>query len=698
MKKWEISRVREEHADEIVSLSEALGVSSLTGALMYNRGLRTSEAARAFINKETDAFYDPFLMRDMDKAVDAVNKALSERRKIAIYGDYDVDGVTSVSVMYLYLKSLGADVRYYIPSRSSEGYGVNTDAVDSLAQEGVSLIITVDTGITAAQEIEYAKGVGVDFIVTDHHECHAEMPQALATINPHRPDCEYPFKDLAGVGVVFKFVCALEKRRTGCDGAKYLSDMINEYGDLVAIGTVADVMPLCDENRLIVAMGLDKIKHTKRPGLSALIEKSSGAKAPRINSSYIGFSVAPRINAAGRIGNATRAAELFLTEDAFEAERIAEELCDTNDTRRKEENSIAEEAMNMISEESDLENQSVIVLAHDGWHQGVIGIVASRLTEKYSLPSILISFDKDIGKGSGRSIKGVNLVEALGACSDLLIKYGGHELAAGLSVSRENLTEFKKRINEYVKEKLKNRSEETLNIDLPVEAKELTVKNAAEISLLEPFGVGNAEPLLALCGAVIVEAKPISGGKHTKFVFEKDGIRCDGVYFNCNLRATNFYVADTVDVAFTLSVNDYMGMQSAQMIVRDMRLSSDSADFLIKGRKLYSEIKSGRKISESEKIIPSREDFAAVYRYIGAEVRKGGDIIGVKGIIRRLPDMNYVKVRYIVEIFREMNLIGISSYGSEPDIYKFKLNNVTTKINLEKSSIYKKLKTRKEYN
>ena len=698
MKKWEISRVREEHADEIVSLSEALGVSSLTGALMYNRGLRTSEAARAFINKETDAFYDPFLMRDMDKAVDAVNKALSERRKIAIYGDYDVDGVTSVSVMYLYLKSLGADVRYYIPSRSSEGYGVNTDAVDSLAQEGVSLIITVDTGITAAQEIEYAKGVGVDFIVTDHHECHAEMPQALATINPHRPDCEYPFKDLAGVGVVFKFVCALEKRRTGCDGAKYLSDMINEYGDLVAIGTVADVMPLCDENRLIVAMGLDKIKHTKRPGLSALIEKSSGAKAPRINSSYIGFSVAPRINAAGRIGNATRAAELFLTEDIFEAEKIAEELCDTNDTRRKEENSIAEEAMNMISEESDLENQSVIVLAHDGWHQGVIGIVASRLTEKYTLPSILISFDKDIGKGSGRSIKGVNLVEALGACSDLLIKYGGHELAAGLSVSRENLPEFKKRINEYVKEKLKNRSEETLNIDLPVEAKELTVKNAAEISLLEPFGVGNAEPLLALCGAVIVEAKPISGGKHTKFVFEKDGIRCDGVYFNCNLRATNFYVADTVDVAFTLSVNDYMGIQSAQMIVRDMRLSSDSADFLIKGRKLYSEIKSGRKISESEKIIPSREDFAAVYRYIGAEVRKGGDIIGVKGIIRRLPDMNYVKVRYIVEIFREMNLIGISSYGSEPDIYKFKLNNVTTKINLEKSSIYKKLKTRKEYN
>ena len=256
MKKWEISRVREEHADEIVSISEALGVSSLTGALMYNRGLRTSEAARAFINKETDAFYDPFLMRDMDKAVDAVNKALSERRKIAIYGDYDVDGVTSVSVMYLYLKSLGADVRYYIPSRSSEGYGVNTDAVNSLAQEGVSLIITVDTGITAAQEIEYAKGVGVDFIVTDHHECHAEMPQALATINPHRPDCEYPFKDLAGVGVVFKFVCALEKRRTGCDGAKYLSDMINEYGDLVAIGTVADVMPLCDENRLIVALSL----------------------------------------------------------------------------------------------------------------------------------------------------------------------------------------------------------------------------------------------------------------------------------------------------------------------------------------------------------------------------------------------------------------------------------------------------------
>lgn len=698
MKKWEISTVREKHAGEISSLSADLGVSALTGALLYQRGLVTSELARAYIDKQTEAFYDPFLMRDMDRAVSGIEEAVSSGKRIVIYGDYDVDGVTSVSVLYLYLKNMGADIDYYIPSRSGEGYGVNTDAIDTLASSGVSLIITVDTGITAIDEIEYAKGLGIDFIVTDHHTCHSEIPEAIAVINPHRPDCGYPFKDLAGVGVVFKLICALEKKRTGCADASYIRNICDQYADLVAIGTVADVMPLCDENRLIVSVGLERIKHTERPGLAALMAMTSqNGKEPRVNSSYIGFTIAPRINAAGRIGNASRAARLFLTDDMGEAQTIAEELCDTNKTRQHEENAIVEEALQKISEDADFENRSIIVLSEEGWHQGVIGIVASRLTEKYGLPSILISFEGDTGKGSGRSVKGINLVGALGACSDLLIKYGGHELAAGLSISRENLPEFTERIDAYVKERASEKCEDILEIECIVKPEEITVRNASEIALLEPFGTDNPEPVVVLEGATIAEAKPIGAGKHTKLVFEKNGIHCDAVYFNCNIFSTNFYVGDTVDVAFRLSVNDFMGNQSAQMIVRDMRLCAESADFIDRGRALYSEIKAGRKISDDENIIPVRDDFAAVYRYIKNEVRRENDIIGVKGITRRLPGMNYVKVRYIIEIFREVNIIGIVSYGTEPDIYKFKLNHMTAKINLDKSSIYKKLKSRKEY-
>jgi len=451
----------------IADISKTLGVSLLFAVLLYNRGYTTPEEARRFLCFEETDLHDPFLLADMQKAVDRILRAVDNDEKIYIYGDYDVDGVTSVSVLYLYLTSIGARVGIKIPKREGEGYGVSMAAIDTIAADGCTLIITVDTGITANAEVEYAKTKGVDFVVTDHHECHGELPEACAVVNPHRPDCPYPFKELAGVGVVFKTVCACAmeiSERAGERAIDGVRKVCNEYADLVAVGTIADVMPLVDENRLVVSLGLSKLeKGTGRAGLEALLDASTkregdASKRKKVTSGMIGFGIAPRINAAGRISDALIAVKLMLADDEDEVAAYTEELCETNRQRQIEENRIAAEAYEMLENSCDYDNDKVIVLAHDNWQQGIIGIVSSRITEKYGLPSILVSFcgsdgDEphalDDGKGSGRSIKGLNLVEALGACEDLLVKYGGHELAAGLTVKRGQLEEFRKRINEY---------------------------------------------------------------------------------------------------------------------------------------------------------------------------------------------------------------------------------------------------------
>ena len=698
MKKWEINQVRSNNRAQADALAESLGLTGLTGALLYSRGFRSAEGAREFMEKKTESFFDPFLMMDMESGASAVLDAVARGEKIYIYGDYDVDGVTSVSLLYLYLKSVGADIGYYIPSREGEGYGVNSAAVDKLHAAGAELIITVDTGVTARDEVEYARTLGIDFVITDHHACLSELPRALAVINPHRPDCGYPFKELAGVGVVFKLICALEyKRNGGRDTLQMCTErMLVLYADLVTIGTVADVMPLCGENRLIVSLGTDMIEKTERVGLRALMRAISNDRKRSVNCTYIGFSIAPRINAAGRMGSAQRAAELFLTSSEEEADKIAAELCEINKKRQQEENDIFSEAAEIISRECS-DDDEVTVLAHDGWHQGVIGIVASRVADKYSKPAILITFDGDTGKGSGRSVRGVNLVEALASCSDCLEQFGGHELAAGLTVKRPMLARFKKRLNAYVKEHRDTEYTDTLDIDCEIFSNEVTVRACEEVACLEPYGTGNPEPLFALTGALIAEARPIGGGKHTRFVFEKDGIKMNAVWFGCNLMQTNFYMSDTVDVACRLSVNEYMGVRSAQLIVTDMRLSGKSAYEMGEGRQSYESSKTDAKAELGAEIIPDRQDFACVYRYIQNEVRRENNIIGIKGISRRIESIGYAKARYIIDIFRETNLVGIESYGPEPDIYKFRLKPQTAKVNLEKSSIYKKLRSRKEH-
>lgn len=707
-REWSIKDDYKNHSSEIKQISEKLQIKPLTARLLFNRGYTSAELAESFIKNKEISFHDPFLLKDMDKAVERIFHALDNGEKIVIYGDYDVDGVTAVSILYLYLKEKGGDVSYYIPSRTGEGYGINPSAIESLAEKQTNLLITVDTGITAVSETEYAKQLGVDVLITDHHECQNELPNACAIVNPRRPDCVYPFKELAGVGVVFKLLCSLEY--TYCKNNNIEKDWLKEicdtYGDIVAIGTVADVMPLVDENRLIVSNGLKLVEKIKRPGIEALLEASGaittnkydGTKSKRrITSTLISYVIAPRINAAGRISDATRAVELFLCETAAEARVIAEELCETNRMRQAEENKIIEQAYEKIRKEHDFENDKIIVLAEDNWHNGAIGIVASRITEKYNLPSILISFDGNVSKGSGRSIKGLNLVDALSSCSDILTKYGGHELAAGLSIDRSKLPEFKKRINDYAREQLKTESLVTqIDIDSEVDEKDITLANAEELFLLEPFGVSNPIPVFAMMDVCVSDVQAIGSNRHTKFIFKKGDTVITALCFGKNPAELNFFAGDYVDVVFNLDVNEFMNNKSVQLTIRDVRPAERTMALINNKRAAYNEIKNGRMIKAGEKIVPSRDDFVNVYYAIQRELRQGNENVSVSMLERSIRNMGYVKIRFIIDILKETDVFNIETKDGIEDEYVIKLSALKNKINLEKSSILKWLKSRVE--
>ncbi len=603
---WQVAEAFSDLAS-ITNISRELKLSLAASRLLAGRGYSSVDTARAFLNKETELLHDPFLFTDMNKAVERILSAIYKGEKIVVYGDYDVDGVTAVTVLYTYLHDSGADVRYYIPNRIGEGYGVNFDALKSFSEDGCTLVITVDTGITAIEEVEKAKEIGLDVVITDHHECRAELPDAVAVVNPCRPDCSYPFGELAGCGVAFKLVCALEMGRAGVNMYEATKTVAPRFCEFVAIGTIADVMPLIDENRIIVSYGLRLLEDTSNIGLSALMRASGlitvdadgSVIKKKISSSAVGFTIAPRLNAAGRISSAELSVELLLSDDLLRAEELAAELCETNRRRQAEENAIIEEADKKIELQCS-ENDRVIVLDDDHWHHGVIGIVCSRLTEKHNLPSILISFENntcdepspdDIGKGSGRSIHGLNLFEALEACSDILTKYGGHELAAGLSLTRENLKAFRRAINEFAEKKLAETELcRIVNIDLKLYPEEISQRLADELYLLEPFGTGNSQPIFETDRLIISEITSLSGGKHTKLTLHAPGLTTafTALLFGTSTAEFDFCVGDAVDIAYNLDINEFRGRRSVQLLVRDIRKTA--SDY-----------------------IPSREDFVKMY-------------------------------------------------------------------------------------
>ncbi len=696
----------------IAEISAALGIGKVTARLLYNRGYTTPEAAASFLRLETEMLCDPFLLDGMQEGIDRVRLAIERGERITIYGDYDVDGVTAVCTLYLYLRSQGANVDYYIPNRSGEGYGVSCAAIDQLSEGGTSLIVTVDTGVTAIEEIAYAATLGIDVVVTDHHECLPELPPAVAVLNPHRPGSRYPFCELAGVGVVFKFISAYEEVVSGDPRGECVFRICRRYADLIAIGTIADVMPIRGENRLIVKEGLRLLDGAPRIGFSALCDsvrasRNEGRRAPakptKITSGFIGYTIAPRLNAAGRIRSASLAVELFLTEDPHRAEALAEELCEANRERQAEENTIMTEAYEKIEREHDFERDPVIVLAADGWHHGVIGIVASRITDRYGLPCILVSFDgedvhldTDVGKGSGRSIKGLNLVDALVYASEHLVKFGGHELAAGLSVTRGNLPAFCQKINEYARERLDEEAiVPTLEADCELSLSDITMPLCEELGILEPYGVENPVPTFVLRSVAVLECASISGGKHTRLVVGGEAGAFTAMCFSMPLSDLDLYVGDRVDVMSNLDINEWNGRRSVQLIVRDVRLAERELDLAAAERVRYEEIRAGAPFDEAEGVLPSRDDFAAVYTLVRRSVRVGEDTLTHRAILSLLAGypgkIGYIKLKFIIRILQELNLFGIEETGEE--IYKFRLQYSQNKTDLEKSNLLRRLRS-----
>jgi single-stranded-DNA-specific exonuclease len=697
-KRWQVS---EQNPDLVKILADSLRIHPLCAKLLINRGYTDIESANAFINKSDSFLYNPYLLKDVRKATSRIKRALENDEKITIYGDYDVDGVTSVSILYMYLKERGADVDYYIPTREGEGYGLNVGAFNAIKENGTKLIITVDTGITAIDEIAYAYTIGLEVVVTDHHQCRPELPVCEAVVNPRRCDCEYPFKELSGVGVIFKVLCALEMDLVnfGEYNLFTMKDMCKRYIDLVTIGTIADVMPLYDENRIMVYMGLSMIASTSNIGIRALFRAVGIDDSKKITSSMIGYTIAPRINAAGRIGNASRAVQLFLATSPHAADIIAEELCVTNKERQQTENIIFDEALAQIEKEIDVVNDSVIVLSSQHWHQGVIGIVASKITELFGKPSILISFDEtesspeDLGKGSARSINGLNMVQALTACEDLLVKYGGHELAAGLSIERKNLESFRKRLNEYAKMQIAS-SDCTIktHVEAEISEKEVTMESVNEISKLEPYGAKNPEPIFILKDLHIVEIAPLSMGKHTRIFFEKNDYGLPSICFGHNLINEGFSIGDSVDVLCSISINEFRGNKSVQLIIRDIDYSDWTWNEIEEIENEFSMLKSGEYIC-SEKSIPKRDEFAAVYKLLRDFGYTKGKQITIMKLMASLPNISYLKALIILEVFAECELIEWEHISTAT--YYIKKIETTEKKNLYATPLMRAL-TQKE--
>ena len=600
-KQWKIAHPSPEGRAQL----ERAGIPSLLACVLSARGVTEPEQAWKLLTPGEEPLLDPMLLKDMDRAVLRVGRALKTGELMAVYGDYDVDGITSTCLLTDCLTRLGGRVRSYIPDRLEEGYGLNEEAVLHLAQQGVTLIITVDCGITAAREVEFARELGIDVVITDHHECKQAIPEAAAVVDPHRPDCPYPFKGLAGVGVALKLAMAA----AGPDRAGLV---FREYADLAAVGTVADVMPMTGENRTIVQTGLAALAHPRRVGLAQLMEEAGLGDKP-VTSVSIGYTLAPRINAAGRMGQADLAAELLLTRDPGRAAALAQELCALNRERQTIECEIFQECVQRLERRPQ---SGIILLADEHWHQGVVGIVASRLTEKYSCPAFMVCLDQGIGKGSCRSWGGVNLFHLLTQCQDLLEGFGGHAMAAGFTVREENIPALERRLRQLVlEEQAGEELPSLLEIDAAVLPQELTVEAVEALDALEPCGAGNPRPVLVLTGAHVISAAQVGRGRHLKLRLEGRGVPLDAIFFSVDGSELGLTPGCRVDVAFYPQINDFRGVRSVQLQVVDLRHAMTRAQL---EQSIYEKYRRGEPLSpqEAQSLLPTRAEFVCLWRYL----------------------------------------------------------------------------------
>jgi len=558
-------------------LADETGIAPLLARLLINRGIKDGLSARRFLSPQLTQLHDPFLLNDMTAAAERIGQAIKKKEDILVYGDYDVDGITGVTLLVSALKKWGGRVSYYIPHRIKEGYGLNKRVIEKASGEGIKLIITVDCGITALEEVACAQRRGIEVIVTDHHQQGERLPQAIAVINPVRKDSSYPFRELAGVGVAFKLVQALEMQAEGLNLSTsnfQPSTGIWEYLDLVALGTIADVVPLKGENRILVKYGLRELGRTGKPGLQALMEVT-GIADRRLTSSQVSFILAPRLNAGGRLGEAERGVRLLLAESKEEALPLARGLDQENKKRQQMQLRIVKEGISKIETEVDLESEKVIVLADESWHPGVVGIVASRLAEKFYRPVILIALDEERGKGSARSIESFHLFRALKECQDLLLSLGGHSLAAGLTIDREKIKELRERMNEIALARLsKEDLTPKLKIDSQLSLKDMSLELIEILDLLGPFGKGNTRPLFTSTGVKLLESPYLVKNNHLKLRVTEGGPVREAIGFKMGDKLPQLSGETAgVDLAYSLEVNEWRGTKTIQLHLKDIRLS-----------------------------------------------------------------------------------------------------------------------------
>lgn len=623
------------------------GYSPLLSLVLAIRGITDPAQADQLINDGSTLIHDPFLMKNMDKAVERIHRAILQQDKVVVYGDYDVDGITSTCLLTDFLRSCGLECSPYIPQRNEEGYGLNCTAVEKFHADGVNLIITVDCGITAVSEAKYAQNLGVDVIITDHHECKGnDLPEACAVVDCKQNGDTYPNPYLAGVGVAFKLACA-------CSGDG--ETMLQRYCDLVAIGTVADVMPLIDENRVFVKKGIEVLRSSPRPGIEAMFTEAHIDKSS-LSASSIGFILAPRLNAAGRLGDAITAQELIMCTERSRASLLASELCKLNHLRQDIENKIWKEAAGIVRSEKVT---SPIVLASDTWNPGVIGIAASRLADQFSLPTIMIYLNGEIGKGSCRSYGGFNLFEALSACSSHLISFGGHALAAGLNIRKDKIEDFKAALADYYAQNVPEPQPEVTCELMIHDPHILTEENVRSLDLLEPYGSSNPKPVMCLSGVKVESFSNVGGGKHLKIRVSSSDLQFDGIWFSHTSDECDLHIGDLIDIAFTPQLNEFRGVTTVQLSVISLRLHDvyELCENILEDECTF--------MQAASHFCPDRNDFIRVWRHLGSNFRLGSNI---DQLLAGCPkDMTPEMYCICLAVFREAGLLSCRDgviYGS----------------------------------
>lgn len=645
LRKWEVRPLDKERA---AAFAQTYGVPFFLAMLMNIRGFDDAAHLREFLG-EGEPLSDPFLLKDMDKAAARITRAVDNMEKIAVYGDYDADGVTSTAMLYSYLETRGADVIFYIPQREGEGYGMNIGAVEYLKEQGVSLIVTVDNGISSVQEVARANELGIDVVVTDHHRPQEILPDAVAVVDAYRPDDTSPYKHFSGVGIAFKLLMALE------DGAGDVEDLLEAYSDLAAIGTIGDIVPLTGENRTLIRAGLERLSQSDRPGVQALLE-NAGIAGKALTSTNVAFTLVPRINATGRMGAPERAVRLLISGYEEEAEVLSEEICADNEERRRVEAEIAEAAFADIEAKGYMKDR-VVVVDGENWHHGVIGIVASRVTERCGKPCMIISRGETEAKGSGRSIEGFSLFEAICACGDLLIKFGGHPMAAGITLKPENIEAFRKRINQYAAEHFPQMPTQTVTLDCKLNPAALSVSMAQSLTQLEPFGNGNPQPVFGLFNMELSNVTPVGGGGHLRLTLEKNGAVITAMRFNTKPEELPYYIGDKIDLAVQLEAREFRSQPSLTVIVRDMKFAAFDTEKNIASLASFEKWQRGEVLSAEDKnrLYPDRACLAAIYRAL--RTVNGKETDQIRFVSQFGKDMTLGLFKTALLVFEERGLV-----------------------------------------